>query len=86
MMCLLLGGLAIASVRKNKRLSASLFDQRKQGQQGGASQPSSNGVRLGKKRSSSYTTEDDMEGIEFTPMTNQQREMVPLVEDELEII
>jgi hypothetical protein len=83
MICVLLGGLAIMSVRRNKRLSASLFDQRKQGMDAGNNQTSSSskGSKPDKKRSS-YISENDEE-IEFTPMMNQQQqqqqERVPLV-------
>lgn len=70
--CLLIGSLAIVSVKKQKRLSFSLFDQRKQQR---ANTTANNG-----KRSSDFVTEDDEE-IEFTPMTNQlQKEKVPLME------
>ena len=92
MMCLLLGGLAIMSVRKNKPISASLFDQRKQQGQQQSQQSSNNRAGGGggggnfkapDKKRSSYITENDEE-IEFTPMLNQrqqqQLEMVPLVE------
>lgn len=71
------------SVKKNKRLSATLFDQRKQAAQAGANN-TKGGVRSDKKRSGSFVTEND-EQIEFTPMMNQQQrqqelEMAPLVE------
>ena len=89
-MCALLGVLAIMSVKRNKRISASLFDQRKLGiQPGNNNQSSINGGSRSsdkKLRNSSYSSENDEE-IEFTPMTNQQQqqqrqqqlEMAPLV-------
>ena len=46
-----------------------MFDRRKQG--GSNNGGSSNGVGSNKR--------NDEEDIEFTPMTNQQRERVPLV-------
>jgi hypothetical protein len=67
--CLLIGALAIISVRKQKRLSTSLFDQRKR--------EATNTVANG-RRSSDCVSENDDE-IEFTPMTNQQKEMVSLM-------
>lgn len=96
--CLLIGVLSIMSVKKQKRFSSSMFDRRKQ--RGGAetnsntnanSNSNTNAVRsnamtgsnmVGRSRS---TIADDEDEIEFTPMTNQQRERVPLVE-RLEII
>lgn len=82
--CYIAGLFSMASVRKQKRLSSSMFDQRRQ--QGAApvvvqSNNSNPGVF---RRSGSRVGEDDEE-IEFTPMTNQQRERVPLVE-RMEII
>jgi hypothetical protein len=92
MFCFLVGIIAIASVRRHKRLSASLFDQRRmmaqQQQQlqlnGNAGNASPLGAMLtnaaapNKKRSDFVATND--EEIEFTPMTNQQRaEFEPLV-------
>ena len=60
----------MGSVKKQKKLSLSMFDRRKQ--QGGSNNGgSSNGVGSNKR--------NDEEDIEFTPMTNQQRERVPLV-------
>lgn len=77
MFCLLIGSLAFASVRKQKRLSASLFDQRKQGINGTAATPQQ--PPRG-RRDSNLVTPDSRESeeeIEFTPMTNQ--ETIPLV-------
>lgn len=68
--CVLIGVLSLGSVKKQKKLSLSMFDRRKQ--QGGSNNGgSSNGVGSNKR--------NDEEDIEFTPMTNQQRERVPLV-------
>jgi len=81
LICLAIGLLSVASVRKQKRMSVSMFDRRKQ--QGAASlRSNSNPGSL--RRSGSRIGEDDEE-IEFTPMTNQQRERVSLVE-RMEII
>jgi len=66
--CFLIGSLAIMSVKKQKRLSTSLFDQRKQ-----------EANAINSKRSSDCIVENDNE-IEFTPMTNQKKEMVSLME------
>jgi len=66
--CLLIGALSIVSVKKQKKLSLSMFDRRKQ--QGKA--------RTSDTMGSNKRSEED--GIEFTPMTNQQRERVPLVQ------
>jgi hypothetical protein len=80
MFCFLIGALAIISVKKQKRLSTSLFDQRKQSAIAAANDS---------RRSSDRISENDDE-IEFTPMTNQQKEMVSLMEinnnDHMEII
>jgi nicotinic acid mononucleotide adenylyltransferase len=84
MLCFLIGSIAVASVRKQKRVSASLFDQRKQATNGAAQ---SNGIPS--KKNSSFVTANDDEEIEFTPMTNQEREMVPLTrisEEDLEVV
>jgi hypothetical protein len=67
MICLVIGSLAFASVRRQKRLSASLFDQRKQGLAQQAKPP--------RGRRNSDVEEEEV--IEFSSMTNQ--EMVPLV-------
>jgi hypothetical protein len=75
MLCFVIGSIAIMSVRKHKRLSVSLFDQRKQGGLGGGEQM--NGTPS--KKNSMLVTANDEE-IEFTPMTNQEREKVPLME------
>jgi nicotinic acid mononucleotide adenylyltransferase len=80
MMCFLIGSIAVMSVRKQKRLSASLFDQRKQGGEPMNGAP-------GRKNSMFETANDEQ--IEFTPMTNQEREKVPLMqftEDSLEVV
>mmetsp|Transcript_1566 Transcript_1566/g.1668 ORF Transcript_1566/g.1668 Transcript_1566/m.1668 type:complete len:310 (+) Transcript_1566:46-975(+) len=66
--CFLVASLAIISVKKQKRLSTSLFDQRKQ-----------EANAINSKRSSDCIVENDNE-IEFTPMTNQKKEMVSLME------
>jgi len=87
MFSLLIGSLAIASVRKQKRLSLSMFDRRKQNPA-----RSTSGVVSGNRNNASRLSDngnDDEDQIEFTPMTNQQRERVPLVEikaDRMEII
>jgi len=81
MFCFLIGSLSIISLRKQKRLSTSLFDRRKQ-QAANAVRPTS--TVGSSKRSVGRIVEDDGE-IEFTPMTNQERERVPLVE-RMEII
>lgn len=90
MFCLLIGVLSIISVKKQKRLSSSIFDRRKQ--RGGANTNTntntvwSNSMNGSNKRGNSRSSiSDDEDEIEFTPMTNQQRERVPLVE-RLEII
>jgi len=75
--CLLIGSLSMISVRKQKRLFSSMFDRRKQGANGARS----NATAGSSKRGSARIADDDEE-IEFTPMTNQQREMTPLVESE----
>ena len=77
----MIGALAIISVKKQKRLSTSLFDQRKR--------EATNTVVANGNRSFSVSENDDE--IEFTPMTNQQKEMVSLMEinnnnDHMEII
>jgi hypothetical protein len=54
-----------------------MFDRRKQGANGARS----NATAGSSKRGSGRIADDDEE-IEFTPMTNQQREMTPLVESE----
>ena len=77
--CFLIGSLAIISVRRQKRISTSLFDQRKQQGRNTAATA---------KRSSECISENDDE-IEFTPMMNQQKEKVPLMEiydNDMEII
>lgn len=70
--CLLIGGLSIVSVKKQKKVSMSMFDRRKQ-HGSNASRATSN---VGSNKRSDG---DEEENIEFTPMTNQQRERVPLV-------
>jgi len=79
--CLLIGVLSIVSVRKQKRLSSSIFDRRKQH---GPNFVRSNSNVGSSRRAGSRSVEDDEE-IEFTPMTNQKRERAPLVE-RMEII
>lgn len=74
--CLFIGVLSIISVKKQKKLSMSMFDRRKQ--QGATSLRENNNVG-NNKRSDGHIAYDDEEDIEFTPMTNQQRERVPLV-------
>ena len=69
-LCLVIGVLSIVSVKKQKKLSLSMFERRKQ--QGAAVVSRSNPITGSNKR-------NDEEDIEFTPMTNQQRERVPLV-------
>jgi len=81
--CLLMGVLSVLSVRREKRQSASMFDRRKHGAT--ASRTSTIGNN---KRSSDYITKDDNE-IEFTPMTNQQIEKIPLMAiqpDHMEVV
>ena len=78
--CFLIGALAIISVKKQKRLSTSLFDQRKR--------EATNTVANGNR---SFSVSENDDEIEFTPMTNQQKEMVSLMEinnnnDHMEII
>jgi len=75
--CMLIGTLSIVSVKKQKKLSLSMFDRRKQ--QGSKARTSD--LMGSNKRS-------EEEAIEFTPMTNQQRERVPLVQrmEKMEII
>ena len=68
--CVLIGFLSLVSVKKQKKLSLSMFDRRKQ-------QGSNNGGNNTTVRSNKRS--DEEENIEFTPMTNQQRERVPLV-------
>ena len=90
MLCFLIGSLAIASVKRQKRLTASLFDQRKQGTAAADSGgPSTSSTSIPNKKRSNFITENDEE-IEFTPMTNQQIEKVPLMEikfdDDLEVV
>uniref|UniRef100_A0A6V0CDC4 Uncharacterized protein n=1 Tax=Pseudo-nitzschia australis TaxID=44445 RepID=A0A6V0CDC4_9STRA len=86
--CLLIGCLAFMSIRKHKRLSSSMFDRRKQqGTNVSFAMRSKSSVGNG-KRSSACVLEDGDE-IEFTPMTNQEKEKVPLMEiqaDHMEII
>jgi len=79
--CLLIGGLAIVSVRKQNRLSASMFDRRKQQRTPAASTSTANNNNRGKRNSCIVTNNDDEEHeIEFSTMTNQTtREMAPLV-------
>lgn len=79
--CLLIGWLSIMSVRRHKRQSSNMFDRRKQ--QGANVTKSNSTAELGRK-TSTFIAEDEDE-IEFTPMTNQQRERIPLVE-RMEII
>ena len=76
----MIGALAIISVKKQKRLSTSLFDQRKR--------EATNTVANGNR---SFSVSENDDEIEFTPMTNQQKEMVSLMEinnnnDHMEII
>lgn len=71
--CLLIGGLAIVSVKRQKTVSMSIFDRRKQK---GAPSNSNMGHS---KRSDHVRSADIEEDIEFTPMTNQQRERESLV-------
>mmetsp|Transcript_18103 Transcript_18103/g.45038 ORF Transcript_18103/g.45038 Transcript_18103/m.45038 type:complete len:271 (-) Transcript_18103:426-1238(-) len=71
--CLLIGGLAIVSVKRQKKVSMSMFDRRKQG---GATSSANVGLS---KRSDHIRSADIEEDIEFTPMTNQQRERESLV-------
>mmetsp|Transcript_27003 Transcript_27003/g.63393 ORF Transcript_27003/g.63393 Transcript_27003/m.63393 type:complete len:308 (+) Transcript_27003:213-1136(+) len=79
--CLLIGSLSLVSVRRQKRLSSSLFDRRKQH---GPNAARSNPTAGSTKRAVGRIVEDYDE-IEFTPMTNQERERAPLVE-RMEII
>lgn len=80
-LCLLIGSLSIMSVRKQKRLTSSLFDRRKHQ---GANATRSNPTAGSNKKSIGRIVEDYDE-IEFTPMTNQESERVSLVE-RMEII
>jgi len=80
--CLLIGGLAIVSVRKQKRLSASMFDRRKQqrGATGNNNNSSATNNSNRGKRNSCIVNDDEEHEIEFSTMTNQTtREMAPLV-------
>lgn len=64
MFCLLIGSMAFMSVRKQKRVSASLFDQRKQTLK----------QKKGRRGSDFFNEEEE---IEFTKI---DQESVPLVE------
>ncbi|KAG7351727.1 cytidylyltransferase-like protein [Nitzschia inconspicua] len=90
MLCFLVGSIAVMSVRKQKRLSASLFDQRKQ--HGAVVVGATTNGNTNNKRNDSFVSSHDQDDdeIEFTPMTNQEREKVPLMEinteDDLEVV
>ncbi|VEU41517.1 unnamed protein product [Pseudo-nitzschia multistriata] len=75
--CLLIGCLAFVSVRKQKRLSSSMFDRRKQ--QGPKARS-----RVGNGKRISDHIPGNGDEIEFTPMTNQEKERVPLIDIEAE--
>lgn len=69
--CLLIGCLSFMTVRKHKRVSSSMFDRRKQQEARSKARTSANRV-LG--------NDGDEDEIEFTPMINQEKERVPLME------
>jgi hypothetical protein len=70
MFCLLIGSMAVMSVRRQKRATSSLFDQRKQ-----AAKQKNKG-----KKGSDFSNEE--EEVEFTRVDLERLdlEMVPLVE------
>merc|ERR1711935_328304 len=82
--CLLMGLLSLVSMKKQKRLTLSMFDRRKQ--QGGAIVTT--GTSRSTSRSNSITGSSKLnreeDEIEFTPMTNQRRERLPLVANEFD--
>jgi len=97
--CLLIGCLSFMSVRKQRRVSSSIFDRRKQqGASNNSNSNSNNSIINGSARSKSSATNgkmsttravedgcnDDEDEIEFTPMTNQEKERVPLMEIQAE--